>query len=296
MLTQFRKYYPKGSVISELVTIDHGKYIVRVLLEDNGVTLGTGLAADDKIEMAEDRAIERALNHLQLDTHSLEPSPKIATKAPSVSEEVPQPIETKKVTTPSPLKNPEPVPIKETEVHPLPVAEIAAKTSNKSSKKRVKTSTNAKKTKPIEPEIDEKSLPITETPQEPEVEEKPIPITETPQEPELKEKPLPIMETPQEPEVEEKPLPIMETPQEPEIEKKPLPIMETPKEAAIEEEVLDFSEIIARSNAELKRLKWTTEEGRQYLIKTYGKRSRQVLSDEELLEFLRYLESLPTPS
>ena len=63
-----------------------------------------------------------------------------------------------------------------------------------------------------------------------------------------------------------------------------------------EEEVLDFSEIIARSNVELKRLKWTTEQGREYLVKTYGKRSRQVLSDDELLEFLRYLEGLPTPS
>ena len=46
MLTQFRKNYPQGSLVSELVTIDHGKYIVRVLVQVNGVTLRTGLAAE----------------------------------------------------------------------------------------------------------------------------------------------------------------------------------------------------------------------------------------------------------
>ena len=61
------------------------------------------------------------------------------------------------------------------------------------------------------------------------------------------------------------------------------------------EEPLEFSKIIARSNSEMKRLGWTKVQGREYLIQTYRKRSRQVLSDEELLEFLYYLESLPTP-
>ncbi|MDJ0507755.1 MAG: hypothetical protein QNJ64_00635 [Crocosphaera sp.] len=299
MLTQFRKHYPKGSLISELLTIDHGKYIVRVLLENNGVTLGTGLAADYKIEIAEDRAIERALNHLQLDSHSLEFSPKSVSQSPPHSQEVTHPMKTKKVTASPAAKNVKPVAtkeiLKEPEIDPLPVAEIASETSNQSSQKRVKTSTNTKKAKSIEPEIEEKPLPIPETPQALEIEEKPLPIPETPQALEIEEKPLPIPETPQAPEIEEKPLPIPETPQALETEEKPLPITETPQ-APEEEELLDFSEIIARSNAELKRLQWTTEQGRQYLIKTYGKRSRQVLSDEELLEFLRYLESLPTPS
>jgi hypothetical protein len=60
-------------------------------------------------------------------------------------------------------------------------------------------------------------------------------------------------------------------------------------------EVMDFSEIITQSDVELKRLGWTSEQGRNYLIETYGKRSRQLLSDEELLEFLHYLQSQPTP-
>jgi hypothetical protein len=63
----------------------------------------------------------------------------------------------------------------------------------------------------------------------------------------------------------------------------------------VEEEPIDFSEIIARSNLELKRLGWTSEQGRNYLLQTYGKRSRQLLSDEQLIEFLAYLEQQPTP-
>ena len=64
MLDQFRNYYPQGSLISELITIDHGKYIVRALVQINGVVLGTGLAADNIIEIAEDRAINRALKSI----------------------------------------------------------------------------------------------------------------------------------------------------------------------------------------------------------------------------------------
>jgi hypothetical protein len=60
-------------------------------------------------------------------------------------------------------------------------------------------------------------------------------------------------------------------------------------------EPIDFSEIIARSNVELKRLNWTNDQGKNYLLQTYGKRSRQFLSDEELIEFLQYLEIQPTP-
>ncbi|NJL82435.1 MAG: hypothetical protein HC890_04765 [Chloroflexaceae bacterium] len=45
----------------------------------------------------------------------------------------------------------------------------------------------------------------------------------------------------------------------------------------------------------MKRLQWTSEDGRRYLLQTYGKRSRQLLSDEELLEFWQYLKGQPNP-
>ncbi len=54
-----------------------------------------------------------------------------------------------------------------------------------------------------------------------------------------------------------------------------------------------FYELIRLTNIELKRLNWSVEQARKYLLKTYGKRSRQVLSDEELIEFLEFLKRLP---
>ncbi len=56
---------------------------------------------------------------------------------------------------------------------------------------------------------------------------------------------------------------------------------------------LDLSDVIAQTTVELKRLGWTEAQGRSYLQRTYKKRSRQQLSDDELLEFLDYLRQQP---
>ena len=55
-----------------------------------------------------------------------------------------------------------------------------------------------------------------------------------------------------------------------------------------------FPELIKLTNIELKRLDWSVEQAREYLLKTYDKRSRQVLSDDELIEFLEFLKRLPS--
>ncbi|MEM7769038.1 MAG: hypothetical protein AAF327_00830 [Cyanobacteria bacterium P01_A01_bin.37] len=57
---------------------------------------------------------------------------------------------------------------------------------------------------------------------------------------------------------------------------------------------VDLSDIIAKTSVELKRLGWTDVQGREHLQKIYGKRSRQQLTDPELLDFLTHLESLAT--
>ncbi len=60
--------------------------------------------------------------------------------------------------------------------------------------------------------------------------------------------------------------------------------------------------LIAQTNVELQRLGSTPEQGREHLIETYGKRclrraapTRFFLNDEELHEFLQYLQSQPDP-
>lgn len=54
---------------------------------------------------------------------------------------------------------------------------------------------------------------------------------------------------------------------------------------------MDLSDVLAQTDVELKRLGWTNTQGRQHLQQTYNKRSRQHLTDQELLEFLDYLQS-----
>jgi hypothetical protein len=58
----------------------------------------------------------------------------------------------------------------------------------------------------------------------------------------------------------------------------------------------NFSQILDKTNVEMQRLGWTPEQGREHLIKTYGKRSRTLLTEVELLDFLQYLTSQPTPT
>ena len=61
--------------------------------------------------------------------------------------------------------------------------------------------------------------------------------------------------------------------------------------SANEEEIMDFAQIIDETTIEMKRLSWTQEQGRKYLLETYGKKSRHLLSDEELIEFLEHLKA-----
>lgn len=82
----------------------------------------------------------------------------------------------------------------------------------------------------------------------------------------------------------------------PELDKASKPTKDKPEEPLLVEEAQDRSDEIARIGVEMKRLGWTTIQGREYLKQRYGKRSRQELNDSELLDFLDYLESQPAPS
>ena len=53
----------------------------------------------------------------------------------------------------------------------------------------------------------------------------------------------------------------------------------------------DFNEIKDDIDLQMQHLGWSIERGKQYLINTYGKKSRLHLTDEELLEFWDYLKN-----
>ncbi|MBE9128711.1 MULTISPECIES: DUF3987 domain-containing protein [unclassified Coleofasciculus] len=56
-----------------------------------------------------------------------------------------------------------------------------------------------------------------------------------------------------------------------------------------------YESITEEIDIEMRRLGWDKSTGRDYLEQTYGKRSRQLLTDEEMSDFLNHLKSLPTP-
>lgn len=60
-------------------------------------------------------------------------------------------------------------------------------------------------------------------------------------------------------------------------------------------EPVNFSEVIAQIDVETERLRWTTEQRREHLKENYEKRSRFLLTDEQLHEFLQYLQSQSHP-
>ena len=61
ILAQFRSLYPTGALITELLQISHGQYIVRATVKIEDVIRSTGMASALNIEEAEDKSRERAL-------------------------------------------------------------------------------------------------------------------------------------------------------------------------------------------------------------------------------------------
>ncbi|MDY6941099.1 MAG: hypothetical protein SWY16_26000 [Cyanobacteriota bacterium] len=62
------------------------------------------------------------------------------------------------------------------------------------------------------------------------------------------------------------------------------------------ESVEDVEQLMNKTTIEIRRLGWSAQQGRRYLEQKYEKRSRQHLTREELVEFLAYLTSQPTPN
>ncbi|MFN7909068.1 MAG: hypothetical protein ACK5N6_13820 [Microcystis sp.] len=226
MLQKLRQRYPQVALISELVQIDHGKYIVRAIIEIEGKTVVTGLAAADTVEIAEDRARERALLLLEAEnTPDLQLVEKISPNNISLLEDLPKPVPSTKKSTKT---------AKVTEI-PRPEAKI----------------------EPELPQVQDIPLP------EPE----PLLLEMEPDNYSL------LSELPEEASLTEEEPPASE------------PVVVIPEE-------IDYSVLKTKIDVEMKRLAWTTEKGREYLISTYGKKSRLLLTNEELLEFYNYLSSI----
>ncbi len=317
-LNKFRVSYPQGSLISDLLAIDHGQYIVRVSVEIDGVTRSTGLAAAQTVELAEDQARQRAITVLGVDRESVTDS---ETSPPHSHAQTPVAAEPE--FSSSPQSSPNSVPA-------FAAKRLASTPEVKDTPSPSPLETQPTSAQPTSPPEPTEPLPETVEPPSP-TEKKPTPTSEpTVTFPETVEPPSPTEKKPtptSEPTVtfpetveslsitedvsasqtplfqEETPTPVNVTPSSLEPDSTPPPF-HTPASQEAETDIqsqpksetpTDMSDIIARTSVEMKRLGWTTQQGRDYLIETYGKRSRQLLTDEELLDFLHHLELEPTP-
>ena len=256
MLAKFRQRYPQGSLVSELINIDRGFYLVKVSILIEQVVLATGLAGASTIEAAEDNARERAIAALVLDASQPADIKITANDAPDTSNKANSIEPTAKVnlveTERQIASSPEPQPEVPLRPH-VPEEKIASPVEE--------TAATAIDLEPVSNLVDLK----------PETEPSPQPnlfsgTFATPTNAPLTE------------------------------ESSSVGTVDTARAIATPNlEEMDFNEIKQKTDIEIKRLGWTKDDGREFLKSRYGKRSRLHLTDEQLLEFLGYLEQQPTP-
>ncbi|MBE9060932.1 hypothetical protein [cf. Phormidesmis sp. LEGE 11477] len=226
---EFRTQYPQGSLITDLISIYDGQFVVRASILVEGEPIATGLAMRQSVEAAEDEARDRALALLG-----------ISALESSASSQQPNQLKT------------DPSEITEEETSQA-------------------VSVGQAETKPLSTSENDQAASVSE--------EEPALVDSEDLGPPIDD-------------VVEQPLSASE--QEPSMQAASTPSISA---AAIALEnfntsalPVDLSDVIAQTDVELRRLGWTSAQGREYLEKTYGKRSRQQLTDDELMSFLLYLE------
>lgn len=315
MFAEFRALYPAGQLICELLTIHHGKFVVRCLVQVDGKTLATGMSAAESVEDAEDRARLRAIAALGFDPSQ------------PVGETVSPP---RAVAVPVEPRLPDPVPAPRS---PLPALEMPPapeqfQLSHQSSFVNTQSELIAEPIAPMPDPSQSSGLPPTvdrtevtgfgskqldsdawlsssygEPPKE--AEEPTKSESEVLQgAAELREL-APISVGIPSDSIED----ISETIAKIDATLKRLKWTKKQESDCLEHcygklsqgvlsaaeliDFLEYLEIYSQTTDEIKRLGWSPSQGKDYLKQGYGKEARHFLSKEELLDFLQYLESLP---
>ncbi|XZO02864.1 MAG: hypothetical protein ACM65L_03530 [Microcoleus sp.] len=303
MFAQFRALYPTGQLICELLTVHHGKFVVRCLLQVDGKTLATGMSAAESVEDAEDRARLRSLAVLgfeQAQSPTIAPvaPPPVAPPAPvAPPPPVAPPVLERPITTdnfalphqsnfvnsPSPLIEEAIAPIPE----PLPPMVDRTVTAS-----REEFDSDAWLSSSYGAPIQEREMPRAS---QTEILQGAAEVREL--EPIAVGIPSDAIED------------ISETIAQVEATMKRLKWTKKQETDCLQQnygklsqallsagelvDFLEYLEIYSRTTDEIKRLGWSPSQGKDYLKQGYGKEARHFLSREELFDFLQYLESLP---
>ncbi|MEG4975974.1 hypothetical protein [Microcoleus sp. K4-B3] len=331
MFAEFRALYPAGQLICELLTVHHGKFVVRCLVQVDGKTIATAMSAAESVEDAEDRARLRAIAVLGVADPasaiaSVSPAP-VAPVAPVAAVPVPVPptsVPVAAVPVPPPAAVPVPVP---PALAPLPVLEmpVADKVSVPHQSNFVNTEAKlneepiAPVPEPLPPTVDRvettgfvpKQLDsdawLSSSYGEP-IAELDVP-TASPSEllqgaAEVRElQPIAVGIPSDAIEDNSDTIAQIDAILKRLRWKKPQETQclehnygkSSQRELSSEELVdfLEYLEIYSRTTEEIQRLGWTANQGKDHLKQAYGKEARHFLNQVELLDFLQYLESLP---
>ena len=320
MFAEFRALYPAGQLICELLTVHHGKFVVRCLVQVDGKTLATAMSAAESVEDAEDRARLRAIAVLGF----AQPASAIASVEPAPVAPVAPVASVAAVPPPPPPAAPVPVP---PALAPLPVLEMPV-----ADQLPVAHQSNFVKT---EAKLNEEPIAPVPEPLPPKVDRAeatgfvPKQLDSDAWLSSSYGEPLPELDMPaaSQSEVlqgvasvrELQPIAVgipsdaiednsdtiahieailrrlqWKKTQESDCLKHNYGVS-SQRELSSEQLVdfLEYLEIYSRTTEEIKRLNWTPSQGKDYLKQGYGKEARHFLNQVELLDFLQYLESLP---
>jgi hypothetical protein len=283
MLAQFQRLYPNGSIITELLQIFQGKYIVRASVQIENLTRATAMAGAETVEAAEDQARTRALMVLGINNSA------------QVTVECTQPVASPMESNPTwnntrvKLNHPN-------ESNYSPVIDEDYSSSQWSAPNDIQRTLPLVNKQIILPDsvtlsTDSAGHVHTYSPDfHPNAS-----VNDNP--------PLELYNS-----VEDEQTITDHQPKHQRFAGNVTPF--TPRSSNLQDhgtdhtgagkqnntsEPVDLSDVIAKTDVELQRLGWTPEQGRDHLIQAYGKRSRTLLTAEELHGFLKHLESQPDP-
>ncbi|MBE9119605.1 hypothetical protein IQ269_01990 [Tychonema sp. LEGE 07199] len=321
MFAQFRALYPTGQLICELLTIHHGKFVVRCLVQVDGKTLATGMSAAESVEGAEDRARSRAIAVLGFSEPAavvaVSPAPVPPPPTLGAEAEVPVPVPPPPTVAAAPGPALAPLPVLE-----MPVAE-KVDIPHQSNFVNTESKLNAE---PIAPVAEPEPPAVDRVPAAgfvPKQIDSDAWLSSSYGEPmdELSVAPAQISELSQgAAEIRElQPIAVGIPSDAIEDDSDTIANIDgilkrqrwnkttetdclqqlydksSQRELSSEQlaDFLEYLEIYSRTTDEIKRLSWTASQGKDYLKQAYEKAARHLLNPEQLLDFLQYLESLP---
>jgi hypothetical protein len=283
LLVQLRAHYPTACLSADLVQVLEDTYIVRAAVQVEGALLVTAMAMGRTVEEAEDQARSRLLDVLgivPIPVSSVASEPGVTLQPPIAASSAVADLSpvSPVLTSPPPLDlsaRPTPQPAKPSPAQEEPVPTLK---------------TPAQRWSPVEPVAPAVAQPTVAAPEECE-----ITFAGGGDEGELE------MEF--EYTIEEEPLdtgggssPLASGSDSNAVPPAPVAVNQPLSQPMdyLAMETTDLSDAIAQIGAEIERIGWTKKQGSEYLQQTYSKRTRQELTQAELLDFLSYLKALPS--